>query len=190
MLTFGANCTLIQKKPFYVATQCERLSVGWGCGAGLDVDVNDRCKLHAHTEETLLPCYTMRTTECGVGVGWGGMLMFGSNCTLIQKKPFYVATQCERLSVGWGCGAGLDVDVNDRCKLHAHTEETLLPCYTMRTTECGVGWDVNVRFKLHAHTEETLLRCYTTLVLALRCACIFACTPACLKPVWIYSYLT
>ena len=37
-------------------------------------DVNVRFKLHTHTEEALLRCYTMRVTECGVGVGWGGML--------------------------------------------------------------------------------------------------------------------
>ena len=44
---------------------------------GVGWDVNVRCKLHAHTEETLLRCYAMRTTECGVGAGWGGMLAFG-----------------------------------------------------------------------------------------------------------------
>ena len=66
---------------------------GMGVWGGVGCDVNVRRKLHAHTEETLLPCYTMRTTECGVGVGWGGMLTFGSNCMLIQEKPFYVAIQ-------------------------------------------------------------------------------------------------
>ena len=65
-----------------------RVLVGW--------HVNVRFKLHAHTEETLLRCYTMRTMERGVGVGVG---------------------------VGWG---GVGWDVNVRCKLHAHTEETLL----------------------------------------------------------------
>ena len=77
-----------------------RVLVGW--------HVNVRFKLHAHTEETLLRCYTMRTMERGVGVGvgwggvgWGGMLMFGANCTLIQRKPFYFlrTTEC---GVGWG----------------------------------------------------------------------------------------
>ena len=33
-------------------------------------------------------------------------MSFGSNYTCIQKKPFYVATQCERLRVGWGLGWG------------------------------------------------------------------------------------
>ena len=61
-----------------------RVLVGW--------HVNVRFKLHAHTEETLLRCYTMRTTECGVGVGRGGMLAFGP-VQIAQKKPFYVATQ-------------------------------------------------------------------------------------------------
>ena len=41
-----------------------RVLVGWY--------VNVLLNLHTHTEETLLRCYTMRVTECGVGVGWGG----------------------------------------------------------------------------------------------------------------------
>ena len=61
------------------------------CGVGVGWDVNVR--LRAHTEEALLRCYTMRTTECGVGVGWDVGVRSGSNCTLMQKKPFYVATQ-------------------------------------------------------------------------------------------------
>ena len=80
----------------------------------------------------------------------------------------------------------LDSEGSDviRFKLHMHTEETLLRCYTMRATESGVGvgvgkggvgWDVNVRFKLHIHTEETLLRGYTIRVRVLGCAFWLAC---------------
>ena len=42
MLTCGANCTLIQKKPFYVATQRERERSGSGSGSGRGVEREER----------------------------------------------------------------------------------------------------------------------------------------------------
>ena len=64
----------------------------WFRGFWSDGTLTFGSELHAHTEETLLRCYTIRTTECGVGVGRGGMLAFGP-VQIAQKKPFYVATQ-------------------------------------------------------------------------------------------------
>ena len=43
-----------------------------------------------------------------------GALTFGSNYTLIQKKPFFVATQCERLRVG----VGWDANVTNYTLIH------------------------------------------------------------------------
>ena len=84
--------------------------VGVGVGkGGVGWDVNVRFKLHIHTEETLLRGYTIRVRVLGCAFWLACVCLFrtrldlfisfvrmacqGSVCPLINKKPFYVATQ-------------------------------------------------------------------------------------------------
>ena len=103
----------------------------------LDSEGSDviRFKLHMHTEETLLRCYTMRATESGVGVGVG------------------------KGGVGWDINVRFKLHIHtDETLLRCHTMRATESGVGVGVGKGGVGWDVNVRFKLHIHTEETLLR--------------------------------
>ena len=91
-----------------------------------------------------------------------------------------------RVLVGW--------HVNVRCKMHAHTEETLLRCHAMRSTECGVGvgvgWggvSVQIARSYRRNPSTLLYNTSTRAVLRVHIFCLHTCV---FKPVWIYSYLT
>ena len=120
----------------------------------LDSEGSDviRFKLHMHTEETLLRCYTMRATESGVGVGVG------------------------KGGVGWDVNVRFKLHIHtEETLLRCHTMRATESGVGVGVGKGGVGWDVNVRFKLHIHTEETLLRGYTIRVRVLGCAFWLAC---------------